>query len=292
MKDPKKCESCAKKVLIVSVLVNLALAVFKLVVGFMGRSRALIGSGLCNLSDFSTSIAAAIGVKYAKKPANKQYPYGYGKVEFIVQVSIGILMVLGTVALILSSFVVMAKRIFVVPHVIVFFVAMMSALVNGLIHKFAHCSAKELNSPVLKAHAEHNKIDVISSLMVAVTIPAARMGLHWIDPLVAIFEAVHVLWGSWFIFWEGLKGAMDSSLAKGYNDNIVESCLEVRGVEKVSKVRSRQLGRKVFLDIVIHADPSLSVLDSQRIAGELKAHLRAEDRHIGKILVQVVPVEK
>jgi cation diffusion facilitator family transporter len=186
----------------------------------------------------------------------------------------------------------MAKRIFVVPHVIVFFVAMMSALVNGLIHKFAHCSAKELNSPVLKAHAEHNKIDVISSLMVAVTIPAARMGLHWVDPLVAIIESVHVLWGSWAIFWEGLKGAMDSSLTEGYNDNIAETCLEVGGVEKVSKVRSRQLGRKVFLDLIINADPELSVLESQQIVSALKAHLRAKDRHIGKIQVQVVPAEK
>lgn len=292
MKDIKKCESCARKVLLVSVLVNLTLAVFKLVVGFMGRSRALIGSGLCNLSDFSTSVAAAIGVKYAKKPANRRFPYGYGKVEFIVQVSIGILMVLGTVALILSSFIIMAKRIFVVPHVIVFFVAMMSALVNGLIHKFAHCSAKELNSPVLKAHAEHNKIDVISSLMVAVTIPASRIGLHWVDPLVAIIEAVHVLWGSWAIFWDGLKGAMDTSLEDGYNDKIAESCLEVRGVEKVAKVRSRQLGRKIFLDIVMHTDPSLSVLDSQRIVSDLKSHLRGEDKHIGRILVQVVPAEK
>ena len=84
------------------LLANTFLAAFKLFVGFLGRSRALIGSGLCNLSDVTSSIAVIIGVRYTKKPANARYPYGYGKVEFITQVLISCFMILGTLALIYS----------------------------------------------------------------------------------------------------------------------------------------------------------------------------------------------
>src|SRR3989304_1621399 len=157
-KNPEKCEACARKTILLGLLANLFLAAFKLFVGFLGRSRALIGSGFCNFT----------GIKYSKKPADHRYPYGYGKIEFIAQVIMSATMILGTVALIFSSFIVIAKRILIVQHMVVFFVAILSAVINGLLYKFAHCGGKELNSPALKAHAEHNKIDVISSLLVAV----------------------------------------------------------------------------------------------------------------------------
>src|SRR5450631_1541266 len=122
MKNLKECESCMGKTIAWGLLANTFLAAFKLFVGFMGRSRALIGSGLCNLSDVTSSIAVIIGVRYTKKPANSRYPYGYGKVEFITQVLISCFMILGTLALIYSSFITIAKRVFVVPHMVVFFV--------------------------------------------------------------------------------------------------------------------------------------------------------------------------
>ncbi|MBF0486454.1 MAG: cation transporter, partial [Candidatus Omnitrophica bacterium] len=104
MKDPKKCEACARKTILWGILANVFLAAFKLFVGFLGRSRALIGSGMCNLSDVGASIVVILGVRYSKKAADEKYPYGYGKIEFIAQVGLSVLMILGTIALILSSF--------------------------------------------------------------------------------------------------------------------------------------------------------------------------------------------
>ena len=174
IKNPEKCEACAKNTIIIGLFANLLLSAFKLFVGFLGRSRALIGSGLCNLSDISSSAVVIVGIKFAKKPANMRYPYGYGKIEFFCQVGMSLMMIGGTLALMFSSFFVLAKRVLIIPHLVVFFTALMSAVVDGLIFKFAHCGAKELNSPALKAHAEHNKIDVISSLLVAVGVIVAH----------------------------------------------------------------------------------------------------------------------
>ena len=53
--------------------------------GENSRYQALIGSGLCNMSDVLSSIVVIIGVKFSKKPADHRYPYGYGKIEFIAQ---------------------------------------------------------------------------------------------------------------------------------------------------------------------------------------------------------------
>ncbi len=290
-RDLAKCESCARKTIFAGILANLFLAAFKLFVGFMGRSRALIGSGLCNLSDVLSSIVVIIGVKYSRKPADSRYPYGYGKIEFIAQVVMSLLMIVGTLALILSSFIVIAKRLFVVQHAVVFFVAILSAVISAFIYKFSACGGTELNSPSLKAHAEHNKIDVISSLLVAIGVVMTHMGLHWVDPVIAIFEAAHVLHASVHIFQGGLKGMVDRNLPEEYLNNIREMVKSVKGIVAVKQVRARQTGRQVVLDISMQMDPNLSVLEAKRLNQTVRAYLRSEDRYIGHISIQDIPAE-
>ncbi|MBF0531978.1 MAG: cation transporter [Candidatus Omnitrophica bacterium] len=291
VKDLAKCEACTTKTIAWGLVANFLLAIFKLFVGFLGRSRALVGSGLCNLSDITSSIAVIIGVRYAKRPPNVRYPYGYGKVEFITQVIMSCFMIMGTVALIFSSFIVIAKRIIVIQHMVVFFVAILSAIINALLYKFSHCGGKELNSPVLKAHAEHNKIDVISSLLVGVGVLLTRKGLHWIDPAIAIFECLHVIHGSWMILQEGLKGVMDTNLPDKYTEDIKKFIRQVNGVRKVNDVRARQTGRHIVLDVILQIDPDISVLEAKNIIQKIKSLLREENKYIGHIAIQVVPVE-
>jgi cation diffusion facilitator family transporter len=291
-KNRAKCELCAQRTSWVGLISGFFLATFKLGIGFLGGSRALMGSGMCNLSDISSSIIVMLGVKYSRKGANKKFHYGYGKVESIAQVAVGVLMMAGNVVLIFSSFVVIAKRAIIIPHMVVFFTAIISAIVNGLIYKFAHCGAKELNSPALRSHAEHNKIDVASSLLVAIGVMATRIGLHWADPVIAIFEAVHVVHGSWVIFWDGFKGLMDTSVPGEYIDDICERIYEIGEVKKVANIKARQSGQKFYLDVSVTVDPKMSVLESKNLVQRIRRHLKESDRYIGSILVQVIPSGK
>jgi cation diffusion facilitator family transporter len=265
------------------------LAALKITMGILGRSHALIASGMCNISDVTSGFMVILGVKYSKKPPNQRYQYGYGKIEFIAQMVVSMLMILGNIVLLLSSFVIMARRVIVIPHIVVFFVAIISAIVNGLIYKFASCCARELNSPALRSHAEHNKIDVASSLLVAVGIIATRIGMHWADPVIAIFECAHVIHGSWVILWDGLKGVMDTSIKQDYIDQVKDNIYELDEIKKVGRIKARQSGSRVFMDITIGIDSELSILDSKRVVQKLKSHLHSRDRHLGDIHVQVVP---
>lgn len=289
-KNENKCRRCAELTSIIGLVAGLLLAAFKLTIGFIGRSRALMASGMCNIGDVSSSIAVLLGMHYSQKAPTKRYHYGFGKLEFIIQVAISGLMILGTIIIMSHSFIIIAKRHVIVPHIVVFFVAIVSAIVNGLIYKFAKCGAKQLNSPVLTSHARHNKIDVIASLLVAIGVIAARFGLHWVDPLVAIFECLDIVYGSWHIFWSGFKGLMDTNVSKEYAEKVKHNALEVKDVLGVPLVRARQSGSKMFLDIAIEVSPSTSVVASKRIIQSLRAHLRQKDRHIGNIFVQLVPV--
>jgi len=291
MKDIDKCKRCARRTSVLGLSISVLLAVFKLTVGYMGRSRALVASGMWTLSDILSSLLVFLGIRYSRKDPNRRYPYGYGKIEFVAQIGISVLMIVGTVALLVSSLIVIATRSIVIPHWVVFFTAILCATSNGLIYKFASCAARKLNSPALRSHAEHNKSDVASSLLVATGVIATRAGIHWADPLIAIFDCACVIHGSCVIFWDGLKGIMDTSLPENFNEEIRRRALEIADIREVTKVLARQSGERIFLDVTLALDPDLPVWESKRVIQALKANLRRNDKYLTNISVQIVPAE-
>ncbi|MFT7636452.1 MAG: cation diffusion facilitator family transporter [Candidatus Omnitrophota bacterium] len=289
MKDEKLCRKCAKITSSLGFIAAVFLSIFKLTFGFMGRSHALVASGMSNVSDIGSSMVVFLGMKYTHRPATRGYPYGFGKIEFIAQVGISGAMIAGTIALIASSFIHMNKQVMVIPHMLVFFVSIISSVISALVYKFSNCGARQLNSPTLRSHAEHNKIDVYGSLLVAVGVLATRIGIHWADPVIAIFESIHIIHGSYAILTEGLKGMMDASAPKGYIEEVKKSVLQIDEVDNVTQVLARSSGSKMILDLTVEINPDLSVLESKNIVQNIKADLRKRDRYMGSILVQIKP---
>jgi len=68
---------------VISILTNMLLAAFKGIVGLAAGSISIILDAVNNLSDALSGIITIIGTKLAAKPADKEHPYGYGRVEYL-----------------------------------------------------------------------------------------------------------------------------------------------------------------------------------------------------------------
>lgn len=73
------------------ILMNTLLTIFKALVGFMSGSIAIILDAVNNLTDAVSSIITIIGTKLSNKPADKEHPYGHGRIEYITSVIISLL---------------------------------------------------------------------------------------------------------------------------------------------------------------------------------------------------------
>ena len=89
------------KTLLISLIVNFILIVLKISIGLIGSSRALIADGLHSFTDLVTDLVGIIGHQISKRPADKEHPYGHGKIEYITAMLIGcVIFALGFVLLI------------------------------------------------------------------------------------------------------------------------------------------------------------------------------------------------
>lgn len=68
---------------IIGIICNVFLALFKVVIGMISHSIAIIMDGVNNLSDAASSLITIVGAAFAGKSADKKHPFGYGRMEYM-----------------------------------------------------------------------------------------------------------------------------------------------------------------------------------------------------------------
>jgi cation diffusion facilitator family transporter len=275
----QECVACEKKAGWTAVYANLALALFKAFIGYTSGSKAILGDALFSFKDFIASLVVVIGIKVSGKPADEQHPYGHGKIEFVALFLISVGLIISAGFLFVHSI----KGIWQcfhgggsAPSLIAFWAALISVVANYKLSQFLHCVGDKLKSPSMLANARHNYSDAISSVMVAVAVLGAYFGgMVFLDPLVALVEAVCLIAMSIEMFNDSLKGLFDYAAHPETVNRVEAVARVVPGVRKVSKVIARQLGQGVWIDMTIKIDHALSHQEGYLIGQHVKESIQA-----------------
>ena len=153
-----------KKILIKSMASNGCISILKIGSGILGKSSSLVADGMHTFSDFVTDIIALIGSYLSKKRPNKLHPFGYGKVEYVTNSFIGIIVSLLGIYILIETLI--SKTITPSPWVI-------GVICFCLACKFILClyiskQGKKLKSNALINASKESFIDAYSSLMILV----------------------------------------------------------------------------------------------------------------------------
>lgn len=150
------------KALLKSFNVNIILAVVKIIVGFIGRSSALIADGVHSFSDLATDAVALFGNKMSLKPADKEHPFGHGKIEYLTCLVIGLVILFLGFDIIYSAF----KTNIVIPSKIVIIVSVFTIISKYILFKYLLKIGYKYNNSILIASGKESSADVISSIFV------------------------------------------------------------------------------------------------------------------------------
>src|SRR6202047_2684117 len=92
-----------RKVTFVSATTNSLLAVFKVLIGYLGHSHALVADGLHSLSDFITDDLVLIASKAGGRLPDKEHPYGHRRIETIATVIIAFVLIAVAASIIIET---------------------------------------------------------------------------------------------------------------------------------------------------------------------------------------------
>ena len=285
MPEKDKCIKCATWLSWIGIWDSAFLALFKGVIGILTGSRALTASALYSLHDVISGVAVLIGLKIATRPADKEYPYGYGNAEYIVCVFTSILILGATVFLLGDCIRIIFMAEHAPPHWAALAAAVTSVAANEVIYRFNICAYKHMNSPALLAHAKHHRADVISSLAVVVAVVGGTLGYHFLDVVVAVFEAGHLLFLSIELLYQGGSGLIDRAIEDNDVSLIRQLLSDMTEVKEVKDIKTRQIGRSVWVDLYVSLPRDKTIAEVNAISERIRQCLGDRIEHMGNVSV-------
>jgi cation diffusion facilitator family transporter len=177
---------------IVGIILNLCLFTSKLVVGIVSASVSVVADAFNNLSDAGSSVVTFIGFRLAKKPADREHPFGHGRYEYVAGLGISVVILLVGVELVKSS---VSKIVSGEGQTLIstatLAILIASVLVKLWMYFFNKILSKKINSKTLRATSLDSLTDCVATTVVILGLVFSKLtGINidgWLGIAVALF---------------------------------------------------------------------------------------------------------
>ncbi|MFO0958886.1 MAG: cation diffusion facilitator family transporter [Isosphaeraceae bacterium] len=258
------------------LIVNGLLVIVKLVAGILGNAYALIADAVESSADLFSSMVVWAGLRITTRPADDDYPYGYGKAEPMAAAVVA-LMLLGASVGIATA----AVREILTPHhmpsAFTLVVLAVVVVVKEVLSRRVSSVGREVGSTAVRADAWHHRSDALTSLAAFVGIAVARLGgPGWesADDWAALVAAGVIAVNGVLLLRPAIFDLMDRAPDPALIARVESAARAVGGVLATEKLRVRKFGVRYFVDLHVQADPTLPLRDSHGLSGRVKAAIR------------------
>jgi len=287
-----ECEKCAKWSPRLAVVGNIAVSLFKFLVGVITGSKGLVADSLHSVADSISSLFILIALKISNKPKDRNHPFGHGKIEYISSLLASVFIFICATTIFLDAMHSFKTGMHEVPHTSAIFATLLCLLYSNLMYRSNKCAGTQINSPALLADAAESKADMLASVAVLLGLVGTKIGFVYADTIAAAAVSVLVFHISVEMFFKGVNGLIDTSLDKNIMNDIRELCLRIKGVEGVRSLKSRCMGKKSNLDIVLDIEKTRTVVESHKLTEKVKSLINEEVSGIDNVFIRVHPVKK
>jgi len=278
-----------RRVLWITMGLNLLATAAKIVVGYLTGSLSLVADGFDSAFDAASNVVGLVGIYLAARPADEGHPYGHRKAETLTALGVSALLFLTTWELIKSAVERLRNPALIQAEVTAwsFGALVFSILVHATVVWYEMREGRRLGSDFLVADAQHTRADIFVSLGVIGGLVAVRLGVPVADPILALVVALFIAKIGIDIVRETSPTLMDGAmLSPGQVERIA---LEVPGVRSCHQVRSRGHDRAVYADLHLRVDPGMSVEQAHAIAHEVQRRLRAYRPGLVDVTIHLEP---
>lgn len=207
----------------VGIACNILLFVFKLLIGILSGSVSILADAFNNLSDIGSSVVTVIGYRLSEKPADKEHPFGHGRIEYMSAMIVSFLIILVGVELLKSSFNKIINPTDLKIEFSTLFVLVFSILVKFWMFIFNRKIGKTINSTALVATARDSINDSISTSAVLIAVIINLIFKINLDAYIGLGVAA-------FIIYSGIitiKEALDPLLGQPPSNETTNSIVSI-----------------------------------------------------------------
>ncbi|HSS94008.1 MAG TPA: cation diffusion facilitator family transporter [Candidatus Dormibacteraeota bacterium] len=240
-----------ERVALGSVFIGVALVAAKLAVGLLTGSLGIISEAVHSLLDLAASVFALVAVRTARKPADREHPFGHGRAENLAAFAEGVLLLITAAGIAFEA----VRRLMlgggrVNPAGYAFALLTATLLIELGRGAVLRRVGRAAGSDALQADAANRWSDVLATVGVLVGLAGVRAGINWADSAAALLVAVIIARAAGKLAWRSGDILMDRSAADAER-NLRAAIAAVHGVREVRSVRVRRSGPHLLGDTSI-----------------------------------------
>jgi len=261
-----------------SLLAAFATMALKTLAWYITGSVGFLSDAIESLVNVAGSGFALFMVTLARRPADDNHPYGHSKAEYLSAAFEGGLIVLAALAICITALerLINPQPISTLGIGTTFIV--LASLINLGVAFLLLRGGKHYNSPALEGGGKHLMTDVWTTAGVIAGVALASIsGYSWLDPLVAIAVAVHIVFEGGQILYKAINGLMDNALP---DERLVEihQLLTTFSNQQVLflNLRTRAAATLQFAQVDMQVPGNWSVERAHQLADEVEIALMAE----------------
>lgn len=263
-----------KKMSFMTIAVYCTIATLKLIIGFYFNSSAIQADGFNNFTDVIASVAIFVGLHIAHLPADDEHRYGHWKAEGIASLVASFVMFYIGIQVLLSAFTRIISPAQEKLDFNLVIAGLFSSIVFFILYRINKKTAQQHASIGLKATAQNNLTDAITSFLSAMTIVLINaLEWFWLDGLMAAIISFVILKTGADIFRETvfqLSDGFDEKTLNQYKTII----LAHPEIISLTQLKARHYGPNIYVDVTVLMDGNLTVHESHIVTEEIEHELQ------------------
>jgi len=281
-----------KKMMFVSkfaIVVNIVLALLKIISGNIFKSVSLISDGLNSLSDLITNILVIIGLKVGENPEDKEHPFGHGKIESVFSVIIGTFIMITAFDIIkenTTGLFQLKGKVITSPVPVIITVIVIIIKVFQLI--FMKNNTKDYRGALINSLLEDYKADIVISISVLAGILLSKINPVF-DVFVGISVAIYIMYSGYNLIKDNALILLDSQ-DEELLENVRKDLSEFDEIENAHDFRMTTSGKNIYLFIDVRMDKSLTIDEAHEITNKISKFIKHKYKNIKRVLIHAEPV--
>lgn len=269
-RDNTKRQKVTLKATILSMILNVLLALSKIVCGFAFGAIAVLADGFNNLSDCGSNFITVTGVTLSAKPADKEHPYGHARGEYIAAMAVAFIILLLAVELLSESINKIIKGMGAEFSILSIIVLAVGIAVKLSMFFFNRHLGKKYSSEILLATATDSISDVIASSFVLISLLVSHFTSLTLDGYVGCVVAIIIAVAGIKILKRTISELLGESPDKELTDEIKRILLSYEGIYGIHDLAVHNYVNKYYASVHAEIDADIPVLAAHELIDKIE----------------------
>ncbi|MBO5590728.1 MAG: cation transporter [Acidaminococcaceae bacterium] len=288
-------EKIAMRISWYSIAVNVFLSLGKLAAGLLGHSAAMVSDAIHSASDVFATFIVMAGIRISGRASDDDHQYGHERLECVASILLAVILVLTGLGIGyagIDKIINQDAEAISIPTLLPLIAAIVSIVVKEAMYWYTRHYALMLQSDALMADAWHHRSDALSSVGSFIGVLGARMGFPMLDPIASVVICFMILQAGYEIFTGAVDKMVDKACSKEEEDAMRAKVESIPGVYHIDLLHTRQFGSRIFVDVEVSADDSLTLLQSHQIAESIHHSIEKDFPNVKHCMVHINPISE